>query len=69
MNPFLEAGWLVQITASSLTSHFGRAAHDIASYLLTTGQVTVIATDSHNIHHRPPALKSGLIAATDLVGH
>jgi len=66
--PFVEAGCLVQVTAGSLTGGFGAQAHRCAVELLRAGQVTLLATDCHNMKYRPPDLNEGAKAATEIVG-
>jgi protein-tyrosine phosphatase len=56
MKPFVDAGCLLQITAASVIGGFGANAQRAALQLLDTGAVTVIATDAHNLAHRPPLL-------------
>jgi protein-tyrosine phosphatase len=68
LRPFLEQGCLLQVTASSLTGHFGDAARDIATDLLRQGQVTILATDAHNSDRRPPRLKEAVMVAEQLIG-
>lgn len=54
--PFVDAGCLVQLTAASVCGWFGPAAHRTACSLLEAGWVTAVATDAHNLRHRPPVL-------------
>ena len=61
--PWVEAGCLMQITANSLTGHWGRKAKDVAVWLLQKQLVHIIATDAHDLVHRPPVLS----AARDFV--
>ncbi len=68
LKPFVEEGCLLQITASSITGQFGRAAFDTAKLLLENQTATFIATDSHNLQYRPPKLKQGVEAASKLIG-
>jgi len=56
VGPFLERGCLFQLTAMSVTGRFGEKAHDIAHKFLNNGWATIIATDAHNMKHRPPVL-------------
>lgn len=56
MKPFVDAGCLIQLTAASVIGGFGANAQRASLQLLDTGSVTVIATDAHNIAHRPPLL-------------
>ncbi|MEZ4485396.1 MAG: CpsB/CapC family capsule biosynthesis tyrosine phosphatase [Syntrophotaleaceae bacterium] len=64
----VEAGCLVQITASSLTGNFGADSKDCAEYPLKRGQVHFLATDAHSANHRRPILSEGLQAAAALIG-
>lgn len=56
VQPLVEAGCLLQLTAGSVIGAFGPAAQRTALQLLDAGVVTVIATDAHNLAHRPPLL-------------
>jgi len=56
IGPFLERGCLFQLTAMSVTGKFGENAHNIAHQFLSNGWATIIASDAHNIKHRPPVL-------------
>jgi protein-tyrosine phosphatase len=63
-----ETGPLVQITAGSLTGHFGPEARECAFYLLRKGAVDIIATDAHSSNGRRPVLSEGLHVAEKIVG-
>jgi protein-tyrosine phosphatase len=54
--PFVDAGCLVQLTAASVCGWFGVAAHRAALAILDAGWATAVATDAHNLRHRPPVL-------------
>jgi protein-tyrosine phosphatase len=54
--PFIDAGCLVQLTAASVCGWFGVAAHRAALAILDAGWATAVATDAHNLRHRPPVL-------------
>lgn len=56
MQPWIELGCLVQITANSLSGRFGRIAQKMAYHLLDQGRVHLLATDAHNTDSRPPIL-------------
>lgn len=56
--PWTDLGCLVQITANSLTGHWGRRAKDAAVWLLKKNLVHIVASDAHDLHHRPPVLSS-----------
>ena len=48
----IEKGALVQVTASSLTGHFGRDAQKFAYQLMDADAVHLIASDAHNVTSR-----------------
>ena len=68
LRPFLEQGCLLQITSGSLTGRFGTACQALARRLLELDVVTLIATDAHNLEHRPPLLAEGRDAAAQILG-
>ena len=68
LTPFVILGCLLQVTAGSLVGQFGNRAQTIAVDLLRRGWVTVIASDAHNLEHRPPELEPGRAAAAQIVG-
>ena len=68
INPFVEAGCLLQITAGALVGAFGPHAQLRAEQLLQRGWVSVIASDAHNSGVRAPALEHGRQAAARIVG-
>ncbi|MDX9944191.1 MAG: CpsB/CapC family capsule biosynthesis tyrosine phosphatase [Azonexus sp.] len=68
LTPFLDAGCWLQLTAGSVAGHFGKAAQETASFILQHNWAQVIATDAHNLEHRPPVLKAGYLAAAAIVG-
>lgn len=55
--PFVDMGCLAQVTAASVTGAFGEPAAKCAAQLIDAGAVTVLATDAHNMAHRPPLLR------------
>jgi protein-tyrosine phosphatase len=61
-------GVWMQITAGSLTGRFGAAAKYWGERMLDEGLVHILATDSHDVEHRPPLLGEGLEAARRIVG-
>lgn len=68
LKPFIEQGCLLQVTAGSVAGDFGTAAQDLAHHLLEKNLVTILASDAHNLQHRPPILSSGLAVARELIG-
>lgn len=68
LEPFIQGGCLVQITAMSLTGGFGTRALQVGEGFLKAGWVDVIATDAHDTVNRPPILSRGVRRAEELVG-
>lgn len=56
IQPFIDAGCWLQVTAGSVLGDFGERAQTIASQLLEANQVTVLASDGHNTRARKPVL-------------
>lgn len=64
----VEVGALVQVTAGSLTGHFGADAQACAHYLVSSGMVHILASDGHSSQYRLPRLTEGLRVAMQLIG-
>jgi protein-tyrosine phosphatase len=56
LQPFIDSGCWLQVTAGSVIGHFGEKPRSIAQQLLRDDRVTVLASDGHNSGARPPAL-------------
>ncbi|MEO5926297.1 MAG: CpsB/CapC family capsule biosynthesis tyrosine phosphatase [Bryobacteraceae bacterium] len=56
MAEWIAEGARVQVTAQSLTGRFGKRAEAFSRRLLDRGMVHVIASDGHDIEHRPPCM-------------
>ncbi len=68
IQPFVEQGCLLQVTAGSVAGQFGEPARQRAGEMLSQGWVTVLASDAHSVEWRPPHLEAGRRAAEALVG-
>ena len=55
---WVDAGCVVQVTASALTGRWGEPALAYARSLLDRNAVHVLATDAHDTVHRPPILSA-----------
>ena len=54
--PFVQSGCLLQLTGGSIIGQFGKPAQECARALIERGWASVVATDAHNLKHRPPNL-------------
>lgn len=68
LGALLQQGVLAQLTASSLIGMQGNTARRCAETLLKKGLVSCIASDSHGLKKRPPAVVRGLERAAHFVG-
>ncbi|MBE0619350.1 MAG: capsular biosynthesis protein [Burkholderiales bacterium] len=68
ITPFVSMGCWLQITAGSVAGNFGEPSRKRAVQLLERGWVTILASDAHNLEHRPPELEPGRRAAAAIVG-
>jgi protein-tyrosine phosphatase len=57
--PYVEMGCLFQVTAGALAGQFGERCEERALQFLEEGWITVVASDAHNVKHRPPNLGDG----------
>jgi len=69
IEPFIERGCFLQLTAASLVGAFGQGPLLRAREFLEYDVFTVLATDAHNLAARRPLLKEGVAAATEILGH
>jgi protein-tyrosine phosphatase len=56
MQPLIDAGVLMQVTAGSLAGQFGDTIRRTALRWLSAGWVHVVASDAHDAYRRPPDL-------------
>lgn len=68
IRPFVEAGCMLQVTAGSVAGNFGEPARQTAMAMLENGWVDILASDAHDLIHRPPELEPGRRAAASIVG-
>lgn len=64
----LDEGCLIQVTAAALLGSFGARVEAVAKIVLAKGWCTLLASDSHDLRHRPPLLQAGARAAAKIVG-
>lgn len=58
LKEWIASGLLLQVTAGSLTGHFGTTAETVAWQFLQQHWVHFLATDAHNLDRRPPHMSS-----------
>jgi protein-tyrosine phosphatase len=68
IEPFIEMGCFLQITASAVAGNFGEAAHLRAQQLLEVDVFKILASDAHNLKGRQPGLREGMEAAAQIIG-
>jgi protein-tyrosine phosphatase len=61
---WVELGCLVQVTAGSVTGRFGKRAKTCVDQLMERGLVHFVASDAHDLQHRPPSLRQAHAAMT-----
>ncbi len=65
---WINAGCIVQVTASSLTGFWGKTAKKTARWLMDHEAVHVIASDAHDSERRVPILSEAFEIARDWAG-
>jgi len=68
INPFVNQGCLLQITADSVTGLFGEVSQKVALSFIRNDMATLIATDAHNMYKRRPTLKAARDALLPVIG-
>jgi protein-tyrosine phosphatase len=63
-----KSGAWMQITAASLTGHFGRNACYWGERMVDEGWVHILASDGHGIRKRPPVMSRGREVAARMLG-
>jgi len=65
---WLECSARLQVTAGSLLGYFGPAAQKIGWQLLSSGWVSLVATDCHDLDGRRPCMKAAFKCINDKLG-
>lgn len=68
IEPLVEAGCLMQVTAGSLMDGFGSASKALAEQMCKKGLVHFLATDAHGPRARRPKMKDAYARACELAG-
>lgn len=69
LQTFIDLGCPLQLTASSITGKFGADVQQMCEELLLADQVSVIASDCHNLKGRSPDLFDGVNNAAHIIGN
>ena len=68
LEPFVNEGCLLQLTADAISGSFGEICALRAREFLERGWVSVIASDAHDTVDRPPRIAPGRDAAAKIIG-
>lgn len=68
LEPLLDAGCLVQVTAGSLMGTFGPRIRGFAEWLILRGFVHFVATDAHGSKVRRPLMKRAFERVAEIAG-
>ncbi len=68
IEPFIDLGCLLQVTAGSLAGKFGSIPQQRGLQMLERDWVHILASDAHNAIKRPPELEPGRKAAAQVIG-
>lgn len=68
LEPLVEAGCLMQVTAGSLLGGFGPASQALAEQMCRRGLVHFLATDAHGPKSRRPRMRAAYQRASGLAG-
>jgi len=68
LESWIRQGSFIQVTVQSLLGRFGRRAMAAAEYLLDHGLVHFLASDAHDVKHRPPVLTEGWSLVEERLG-
>jgi len=61
MEPFIEAGCALQLTAGSLLGQFGPRVGAATDFLLNEGWVSAVASDAHNMEGRRHRMREACV--------
>jgi len=68
LEPLVDAGCLLQLTAGSLTGTFGRQVQHFSEALIERGLVHFVATDAHGATARRPLMRRAFERVAELAG-
>ena len=65
---FVRLGCWFQVTASSITGHFGEECQALSLSYINQGFIHIVASDAHNLKRRPPVLSEARSKVTGIFG-
>ena len=68
IKPLARMGCWFQLTAGSITGQFGDKCQKLSLQYLEQGLVNIVASDAHNMKHRPPILSKARDQVVALMG-
>lgn len=68
LEPLVDAGCLLQLTAGSLTGTFGPRIRSFAEWLILKGFVHFVATDAHGSKSRRPLMRRAFERVAEIAG-
>jgi protein-tyrosine phosphatase len=68
LEKWIENGCLVQVTGQSLSGRFGKEARSAVLEWMKRGLVHFVASDAHDLQHRPPGLEAAYRQVEALFG-
>ena len=68
LEPLVEQGCLMQVTAGSLMGSFGSRSQELAEWMVEHGLVHFLATDAHGVKSRRPLMRRAYDRVAELVG-
>jgi protein-tyrosine phosphatase len=68
LRPLVDRGFLMQVTAGSLTGTFGPQIQKFSEHLIEQGLVHFVSTDAHGMKGRTPVLSRAFQRVSELAG-
>jgi protein-tyrosine phosphatase len=68
LEPLVERGCLMQVTAGSLMGTFGSRSQELGEWMLEHGMVHFVATDAHGIKSRRPLMHRAYDRVAEIIG-
>jgi len=69
VEPLVDAGCLLQVTAGAITGTFGPQVQRLAQWLVERRLVHFVSTDAHGVNRRRPLMRRAFDSLCDLAGY